>query len=851
MRRITHAPSFRRATRLIRRAVRCLGTLVLLAAALDAVAQSGWQSIVSSELLAIYKQATSSTSSRQIQSTPSSHIDSGGRVQVDVVFDCSLPAPTQALRAAGLSVNATVKVPPFCVVEGWVLPTALPKLAAVSGVQRIKLPVYARHRVPKVSISDKKARVGQALPQGAGGGQAIDGNAVTIMHADQFVASTRVSGAGVTVGVMSDNVTSIATIQGRGELPNVTVVPASAGGSLNSNSGDEGTMMLEEVHAVAPGASLAFCSPETDVEYVGCLGQLAAAGATILVDDLTYPQEDLMSSNGTFAAGVQTLLAQNSKVLLFTVTENYNGSYWEGTYTPVSIAALNIGITSIFCPSSNQVDYYLNSFSGVEGEALAVGLANTYNVTLQWADPFDQNVSNFDLYWIDTVTNAKGCLGSAGSSATLFDSPMAFTTDTYDVYLATPDASMAGKYVKLWIGGDGATALSGSTPGSIVSPQAFVSGVITTGAVSAADGIGNTLEPYSGQGPVHLVFPTPVSLQAPSLVSLDEVYVDAAGTTFTTDSGGLFPGTSAAAPNAAAVAALIRSAFPGLTPSQLTNALQTGAVQLGSAVPDGMYGYGRVDAVGALDTLPVPTISALGKMTIVGGTSSAPTGLTLGGLGNLVVSVQSSNPALVPASLVSAGAAGVTLSPGSCGAPTTSCMISVTPVIGQVGTATLTVVVTDGANRSAQTMSTITVTAPAPPTISVMSGGSQTVMEGGATSPISFTLTGTGALSVTAGSSNTTLVPNSAVSLSSGCGSTTKSCSATLAAASGQAGSSTITLTVKDAYGQTGTASAALTVNDPPPSKSGGGGSFGIEELLLLSTTLLLRSAGRKPQATA
>jgi len=833
----------------IRRAVRHVATLLLLAAALAAVAQSGWQSIVSAELLAIYKQATSSTSSRQIQSTSSSHVDASGRVQVDVVFECALAPPTSALSAAGLGINASVRVAPLCVVEGWVLPAALPKLAAVSGVQRIKLPVYARHREPKVSVSNKKARVAQALPQAAGA-PAIDGNAVSIMHADQFIASTQVNGSGVTVGVMSDNVSSIATIQARGELPNVNVLPASPGGSLNSNAGDEGTMMLEEVHAVAPGASLAFCSPETDVEYLGCLAQLTAAGATILVDDLTYPQEDLMSANGAFAGGVQSFLAQNANVLLFTVTENYNGSYWEGSYNPVSIASLNIGITSIFCPTSNQVDYYLNSFAGVEGEALAVGLANTYNVTLQWADPFAQNASNFDLYWIDTVTNAKGCLGSAGSSATLFDSPMAFTTDTYDVYVATPDASMAGKYVKLWIGGDGATALSGATPGSIVSPQAFVPGVITTGATSAADGIGNTLEPYSGQGPIHLVFPTGLSLQAPSLVSLDEVYVDAAGTTFTTDANGLFPGTSAAAPNAAAVAALIRSAFPSLTPSQLTSALQSGAVQLGSVVPDDRYGYGRVDAVGSLDTLPAPTITALSDMTIVGGTSSAPTGLTLSGLGKLVVSVQSSNPALVPAALVAAGTAGVTLSPGSCGARATSCTISATPVIGEVGTATLTVVVSDGANRSAPALSTITVTAPAPPTLSLTSGGAQTFMEGGAASPISFSLMGTGALSVTANSSNATLLPNSAISLSSGCGTSTKSCTATLRAASGEFGSSTITLTVKDPYGQSGHASAALTINDPPPPSKSGGGCLGLEELLLLAAALLLRSAGRKPHAT-
>src|SRR5262249_30986239 len=61
-------------------------------------------------------------------------------------------------------------------------------------------------------------------------------------------------GTGVKVGVLSDGVQSVATLQGLGDLPAVTVVPGQAG------SGDEGTAILEIIYDLAPGAQLFFAT---------------------------------------------------------------------------------------------------------------------------------------------------------------------------------------------------------------------------------------------------------------------------------------------------------------------------------------------------------------------------------------------------------------------------------------------------------------------------------------------------------------------------------------------------------------------------------------------------------------
>ena len=48
------------------------------------------------------------------------------------------------------------------------------------------------------------------------------------------------------------------------------------------------------------------------------------------------------------------------------------------------------------------------------------------------------------------------------------------------------------------------------------------------------------------------------------------------------------------------------AAFPQFNPTQVLSALQKGAAQLGSTVPDPAFGYGRIDAQGALNTVPGP-----------------------------------------------------------------------------------------------------------------------------------------------------------------------------------------------------------------------------------------------------
>jgi len=87
-------------------------------------------------------------------------------------------------------------------------------------------------------------------------------------------------------------------------------------------------------------------------------------------------------------------------------------------------------------------------------------------------------------------------------------------------------------------------------------------------------------------------------------------------------------GTSLAAPHAAGALALLLGAYPNLDPDAQEAALETGAVDLGSAGPDNTYGYGRLDILAAYESIvPPPADFALSAAPV---SASTPAGGSAG-----------------------------------------------------------------------------------------------------------------------------------------------------------------------------------------------------------------------------
>ena len=116
-------------------------------------------------------------------------------------------------------------------------------------------------------------------------------------------------------------------------------------------------------------------------------------------------------------------------------------------------------------------------------------------------------------------------------------------------------------------------------------------GVVAVAAIDATDPMGTRLEPYSSRGPVTITAPLAATRQKPDCSGVDGVRVTGAGS-FSTE----FWGSSAAAPHAAGIAALVWSARQDATGAEVRSALLGTADDLGAVGTDTAYGAGRVNA---------------------------------------------------------------------------------------------------------------------------------------------------------------------------------------------------------------------------------------------------------------
>src|SRR5262249_36114444 len=124
-----------------------------------------------------------------------------------------------------------------------------------------------------------------------------------------FRAATGATGNGVKVGVLSDSVSKFGSglagsVASGDPPPNVQVLQEGAGGNA-----DEGRAMLEIVHDIAPGASLAFHTANGGPQaFANGIIALANAGAKVIVDDIGYANSP-MFNDGVIAKAADQVFA--------------------------------------------------------------------------------------------------------------------------------------------------------------------------------------------------------------------------------------------------------------------------------------------------------------------------------------------------------------------------------------------------------------------------------------------------------------------------------------------------------------------------------------------------------------
>ncbi|MBI1765507.1 MAG: putative Ig domain-containing protein [Acidobacteria bacterium] len=418
-----------------------------------------------------------------------------------------------------------------------------------------------------------------------------------------------VNGSGVKVGVISDGVDSLAALQASGDLPAVTV--------LDAGSGDEGSAMLEIVHDLAPNAQLYFATADpTQATFAANIIALKNAGCNIIVDDVVYLAESPLQES-IVADAVNQVTAAG--VLYFSSAGNEGNKNdgtsgtWEGNFNPNGT------------PPALAGGGAANNF-GDGGQSILV-TADSAVVPLYWSDVFGVSANDYDLYDMD------------GGLTTIFDA----STDTQDgvggddfpVEISGPAFSGERLVVLQFAGAnrfislhnfrgrlDPTLSTTGSTIGHSIAVNAF--SVAATPA-SAGFGVGqpsgpfpnpfttaNVTETFTSDGPRRIFFDFAGNLlpgappgnfsatggivrQKPDITAADGVMCAAPGFN-------PFFGTSAAAPHAAAIAALLKSAGP-FTNAQIRTALISSALDIETVGVDRDSGAGIVMAYQALQAI--------------------------------------------------------------------------------------------------------------------------------------------------------------------------------------------------------------------------------------------------------
>jgi hypothetical protein len=433
-----------------------------------------------------------------------------------------------------------------------------------------------------------------------------------VTHTANQVASMGITGAGVTVGVLSDSASParVAALIASGDLPANTQVLAGQA----SAGADEGTAMMEIVHDIAPGAKLIFATVNGGVaNFANNILALQAAGAKVIVDDVTYFNEGAFQ-DGPIARAVSQVTANG--VLYFSSSANSGNlslgtsGTWEGDFVPNGAVGTPI---SSFEPGT------IHNFG-------AAGAPQNFDVltvpsdflSLKWSDPLGGSANDYDIFVLNsTGTTVKGFSVAAQTGTQdpyeLIGPGVNCGTASAQGYCSSPGDRIvvvlySGARRALRVdtnGGQLSIRTAGSTFGhnagaSTVSVAATYWNSARTGT-RPFTGAANPTEIFSSDGPRKIFFNpngTPIvpgnllfstnggiTLQKPDLAAAD-------GTSAKTPGFLPFFGTSAAAPHAAGIAALIFSLQPGWTPAQVLTAMRSTAVDSMSPGIDRDSGYG-------------------------------------------------------------------------------------------------------------------------------------------------------------------------------------------------------------------------------------------------------------------
>ncbi len=527
-------------------------------------------------------------------------LDERGRVQVFVQTVGDPEAALSGLIRLGLQVERMDRERRL--VQGRLPVASLEAASLLETVQFVRLPDY---------------------PVRNAGSVTTEGDA--ILRADELRATYGADGSGVRVGVISDGLEGLAEAQASGDLPPVNwttcnVVPQSP---TAPGAGAEGTAMLEIVHDLAPAAELWFGHfgwgfGGTVLDFMAAVDCLADH-VDVIVDDIGFYNAGPYDGTSPVSLNAaQELNDLSNRVRgYYTAVGNNAASHYQEPFVNsgyvVGDPALDFWTLHRFQATANTTDAGLGILCapGVFcGNTVRVSPGGVFAVFVQWNDPFGASSNDYDLLLYDSLEeslylasyNVQAGAGSDPVEWFAFQNAHGVTTD-FAVLIGNYGDLASSRTFDMFVWCSGCHVLPNNAflnfntvSSSVANNSDAGGGVVSLGTINASDPGHDTIAIYSSRGP------TNDGRVKPDAVAIDGVSITGAGG-FSVP----FFGTSAAAPHAGGIAALLLSCNPSLRAGEagddpgsdrtaLRNALLAGALDLGSPGMDTTYGAGRLDA---------------------------------------------------------------------------------------------------------------------------------------------------------------------------------------------------------------------------------------------------------------
>jgi Calx-beta domain/Subtilase family len=463
------------------------------------------------------------------------------------------------------------------------------------------------------------------------------------LRSDTARANLGVNGAGITVGVLSNSFNCLGGAANditNGDLSPVTVIQEIS----NCTTGtDEGRAMLQIVHDVAPGANLAFASALNGMaSYATNIQSLAAAGAKVIADDVLYLAEP-MFQDGIVAQAVNQVVGGG--VAFFSAAGNQGRFSYESAFRPGMVfgqgaIASAPGAPFFFGGTAHNFD----TGGGTDVfQRITLPNGGGFLVSFQWDSPAFSvsggagSPNDLDIYVLNagatqvlagSVSGNISASGGSGDPVEVF----AFVNNTgatadFNILITNfqgPNPVLM-KYVLFSFNG---TIQEFPTNSRTIYGHINAAGAEAVGAArytrTPAFGVSPPeLESFSSSGGTPILFDTAGNrLTNAEIGSKPEIVApDGGDTTFfgTDTDGNGFPnffGTSAAAPHAAGVAALLLQAKPGSTPLQIYAGLENTAIDMGASGFDYDSGFGLIQADAALAIAPISLSISINDATV-------------------------------------------------------------------------------------------------------------------------------------------------------------------------------------------------------------------------------------------